>query len=442
MVRFIPFILFLFVPPFCYIGYAIGKTIPEVVEVAGKAVVNIKTDELIKEEGAKGSTILRRLIKGDDDDLSEEEVYENIGSGVVMDPRGIIVTNEHLISRAIGIMIRFIDGKEYEATVLGCDPELDIAILKIKEAGGFPYLKAKRDKRIRVGEQAIVIGNPYGLSSTVTAGVVSAVGRNLRIDERVYMNLIQTDASINPGNSGGVMLDSEGNPMGIVTAIFGEGKGIGFAIPIHDVMNMMDEFLEKGIKRPIFGVVIEMKRDIRGAYLYVNRVIPKSPAARNGIEVGDRIVELNKKRIKEGIKIQRLMRGIGHDATIYLKVIRGDRPYLLDISVKEIADYHPSPVDEGICQMRVADIKGYPKIKFKLKEQEGVVVTKVYKGGSGERWGLREGDVILTINNNPISNKKDFDNFMVEGLKRNYILYQVKRAESLLYLPLKIDTLL
>ena len=412
----------------------------KVVEMASRAIVNIKTEEWAKgpEENKKPSVFKKFL--GEEE---EAEAFENQGSGVVLDPKGIIVTNEHLISKAFNIRVKFMNGKDYEAYVLGSDPEYDIALLKVTDKNDFPYLKVTKPKSIRVGQKAIVIGNPFGLSSSVSIGVVSALGRNLRIDGRVYANLIQTDAAINPGNSGGALLDLEGNPLGIVTAIYGEGKGIGFAIPMNDVMSMLSDFLESEIKRPIFGVFTEKRRDERGPYFYVIKVIPGSPADKYGVKAGDRIVELNKKKIKEGLKPHSILRSTRAGGAVQFKIQRKDsKPLILNVDEKDIEGYIPLPADESLCNMRVADIKGYPKLKFKLKEKEGVVVTKIYSKSPGDRCGLLPGDVILKVNNNTVSDTKDFESFMAEGLKRNYILYQVKRNEEIFFAPVKLDTLL
>ena len=414
--------------------------IPDVVEMTSKAIVNIKTEEWSKDtEEAKKTNVFKKLIVGEDE---EGEVFENIGSGVVLDPKGIIVTNEHLIAKAINIRVKFMNGKEYEAHVLGSDPEFDIALLKVTDKAELPYLKITKPKSVKVGEKVIVIGNPYGLSSSVSVGVISALGRNLKIDNKIYANLIQTDAAINPGNSGGVLLDADGNPLGIVTAIYGEGKGIGFAIPIDDVLNMLSEFLQDDVKRPIFGLFMEKRRDEKGPYLYVSRVIPGSPAEKFKVIAGDRIIELNKKKIREGTKIQSLLRSIRQRESIQFKVARGTKSVIMNVDTKDVEGYVPSPMDEGLCSVRISDIKGYPKLKFKLKEKDGVVVTKILKGSAGQHCGLRAGDVIFKINNNVVSGKKDFDAFMAEGLKRNYILYQVKRRDEIFFLPVKLDTLL
>jgi len=413
----------------------------KVVDQASKTIVNIKTEELSKTTGdEQKSSPFKKYFKAEED---TEELVENIGSGVVLDPKGIIVTNEHLIAKAITIRIKFVGGKEYEAYVLASDPEFDIALLKIiSNNGDFPYLTAGKKKTILVGEKAIVIGNPFGLSSSVTAGVISALGRNLRIDNKLYANLIQTDAAINPGNSGGALLDGEGNLLGIVTAIYGEGKGIGFAIPMEDVMSMLAEFLDNSPRRPILGFFMEKGRDERGAFLHVSKVIPGSPAIKYGIKAGDKITELNKKTIREGTKLQSLIRSIKGEEAIQLRVTRGTKRYTINVDMADLDKFTPLPIDEVLCGMRVADIKGYPKLKYRLRDKEGVVITKVLLGGIAEKSGLHGGDVIIKINNNIIKDNKDFDTFMIEGLKRNYILYQVKRDESLFFLPVKLDTLL
>jgi serine protease Do len=435
--------LFLFTLFFVHEAYAAKakeNKIADVVEEASKAIVNIKTEEWTKEVDEKNKTnVFKKLIVGEDE---EEEMFENIGSGVVLDPKGIIVTNEHLIAKAINIRVKFINGKEYEAYVLGSDPEFDIALLKVTDKSDLPYLKITKPKNVRVGEKVIVIGNPYGLSSSVSVGVISAMGRNLKIDNKIYANLIQTDAAINPGNSGGALLDSEGNPIGIVTAIYGEGKGIGFAIPISDVSAMLDEFLQSDTKRPIMGFFIEKRRDEKGPYLYINKVIPGSPAEKYGIKAGDKVTELNRKKIREGTKIQSFLRNLRQEESVQLKVAKAQKSLFVNIDIKDIGGYIPSPMDESICSVKISDIKGYPKLKFKLKEKDGVVVTKVLSGSPGPKCGLRTGDVIFKINNNVVSNKKDFDAFMAEGIKRNYILYQVKRHDEIFFLPVKLDSLL
>ncbi len=414
------------------------KVLPDVVEVVNKAIVNIRTEELgNKDTERKNGDFFRKFFSQEGED--DVEAFENIGSGVMLDPKGLIVTNEHLISKAVTIRVKFTNRQEYEAKVIAADPEMDIALLRITDKKEFPFLKVNK-KSLRVGEKAIVIGNPYGLSSSVTTGVISALGRNLKINNKVYANLIQTDAAINPGSSGGALLDADGSLVGIVTAIYEEGKGIGFAIPIEDVMTMLSEFVENAGRRPIFGIFVDRRKDDEGQYLYVNRIIPGSPAEGIGIKAGDRIIELDGKRIREGMKLQNVFRKSGVPTSTQIKLVRGSAT--MSVDVDKSPQYVPSPIDESLCGIRVANIEGYAKLKFKVKQQNGVVVTKVLKGGIGERYGLKAGDVLVRINDTEVSDKNGFHSLMVEGLRRNYILYQVKRNDTLFFLPIKLDTLL
>ncbi len=405
-----------------------------------KAIVNIRTEELSGSPSeVKNSNFFKRFFSSEDED--DSQASESIGSGVVLDPSGLIVTNEHLISKAVTITVKFTNRQEYEANVIAADPEFDIALLKVDGKKDFPFLKVKK-KNVRVGERAIVIGNPFGLSSTVTVGVVSALGRSLNInDNKVYANLIQTDAAINPGNSGGALLDGEGDLIGIVTAIYQEGKGIGFAISIDDVMSMLSEFNEHEGKRPIFGIFVEKRKDEDGQYLYVDSVIAGSPAEGSGVKPGDRIVEIDGKKVRDGMKLQNLVRKAGMNGRSRIKIVRGDDEVTVNIEQRSL-DYVPAPLDENLCGIRLADIQGYAKLKFKLKQTSGVVVTKVIKGGMGERYGLKPGDVIIKINNGDVTDKQDFQTLMVEGLRRNYLLYQVKRNETVFFVPMKLDMLL
>ena len=355
-------------------------------------------------------------------------------------PRGLIVTNEHLISKAITIRVKFTNREEYEANVIAADPEFDIALLKVDAKKEFPFLRVKKGN-VRVGEQAIAIGNPFGLSSSVTVGVISALGRPpIKISNRVYANLIQTDAAINPGNSGGALLDAKGNLIGIVTAVYEEGKGIGFAIPIEDVMAMLSEFNEQAGKRAILGIFVDKKKDDDAQYLYVNRIIPGSPAEAYGLKVGDRIVEIDGKKVREGMKLQNMFRQASPNETNQIKIVRGGDT--INVNIERKLGYVPSPLDESLCGIRLSDIQGYVKLKFKLKQKNGVVVTKVIKGGIGDRYGLKAGDVIIKINNGEVTDKTAFQSLMVEGLRRNYVLFQVKRNETVFFAPIKLDTLL
>jgi serine protease Do len=420
-----------------------GKLSPvvEVVRKATPAIVNIRTEEYVKEESNKGTNLFKKIFHEAEEDEGED-LYENIGSGVVIDPRGIVLTNEHLISKAINIKVKFVNGKEFDAHVLGCDPEFDLAVLKIKNGKDFPYLKLKRRDDLMVGESVIVIGNPYGLSSSVSTGVISALGRNLRVQKKVFANLIQTDAAINPGNSGGALLDLEGNLIGIVTAVLGEGKGIGFAIPASDIEGMISDLIEYGKEKPIVGVFVERQREDSRLYLIVKKVIEKSPAEKCGLKEGDRIVEINRRRLREGTKLKEIVGTLSGRDYLQLRVLSNGKERFVNLAVTEIYGFRPDALDQKFLEIRVSNLSAYTRLKYRIREKKGAIVTKVKKGGLGYLSGIRQGDLILKINNMPVEGRKDFERLMLEGIKKNYLLYQVQRGKSTFFLPLKFDNLL
>jgi serine protease Do len=293
-----------------------------------------------------------------------------------------------------------------------------------------------------VGESVIVIGNPYGLSSSVSTGVISALGRNLRVQKKVFANLIQTDAAINPGNSGGALLDLEGNLIGIVTAVLGEGKGIGFAIPASDIEGMISDLIEYGKEKPIVGVFVERQREDSRLYLIVKKVIEKSPAEKCGLKEGDRIVEINRRRLREGTKLKEIVGTLSGRDYLQLKVLSNGKERFVNLAVTEIYGFRPDALDQKFLEIRVSNLSAYTRLKYRIREKKGAIVTKVKKGGLGYLSGIRQGDLILRINNVPVEGRKDFERLMLEGIKKNYLLYQVQRGKSTFFLPLKFDNLL
>ena len=208
----------------------------ETVRQSGPAVVNITTEQFTSSRDPRGSFSRSPLFDRFFRDFFEPRLTrraQNLGSGVVIDREGHILTNEHVVSGAQRIRVSMADYREFEATVLGADPNNDIAVLKITAEAELPWIEPFTADDIMVGEPVIAIGNPFGLSNTVTTGVISAVNRSLRTQQRTFHGFLQTDASINPGNSGGPLLNARGQLIGINTAVYDGGQGIGFAIPIN-----------------------------------------------------------------------------------------------------------------------------------------------------------------------------------------------------------------
>ncbi|MFY9135404.1 MAG: trypsin-like peptidase domain-containing protein [Bacillota bacterium] len=254
---------------------------------------------------------------------------EGLGSGVIIDASGHILTNYHVIKNVTEIVVVLADGRQFPGSVVGVDPYTDLAVVKI-EGEGLPVAELGNSDQIVIGEPVVAIGNPYGFDHTVTAGVVSALNRSISTDERdgvVLENLIQTDAPINPGNSGGALVTTDGKVVGINTAIIQGAQGIGFAIPINVARNVANEIIQYGkVKRPYLGVseVVVVSRDIALRYglavdsgIYVSSVVRGSPADRAGLGRGDIIIAINGAQVATADDVRRcvLKSSIGDQMT-------------------------------------------------------------------------------------------------------------------------------
>lgn len=283
-----------------------GNVIAEMVERAGPAVVKIETES--RRPGSSNRDLFFRHFFGDDFQIPQRErMIQAHGTGFIISEDGYILTNHHVVNGAQQIKVNVIGAEQkYTARIVGQDPELDLAVLKIDAGKRLPVLSLGDSDKIRVGDWAVAIGNPYGLDHTVTVGVISAKQRPLNIGQARFNDLLQTDASINPGNSGGPLLNLDGEVIGINTAINAEGQGIGFAIPINTVQEVLEDLIEKGkVSRPWLGVSIQDLTPELAKYLEVNVergavigfVSADSPAERAGLRQGDIILEINKQKI-------------------------------------------------------------------------------------------------------------------------------------------------
>ena len=310
-----------------------GAVVTRVAEAVGPAVVKI-------------STLRERIVYN----LFFERVIqrqEGLGSGVIIDPRGHILTNYHVIEKAKTIGGVLTDGREFPAKIVGGDYYTDIAILKI-DGENLPTARLGNSDSIKVGEIAVAIGNPYGFDHTVTAGVISALGRSLPLDENagIYLeNLIQTDAPINPGNSGGALVNSRGEVIGINTAIIQQAQGIGFAIPINMARHVAEEILAHGkVRRPWIGVELwTITPDDVKEYdlpidhgLVVLSVAMGSPADVSGIRKGDILIGVNEKELRDISALTKEIESAGIGHVINLDILRGKRKLVLPVTIGEM----------------------------------------------------------------------------------------------------------
>src|SRR6266849_3970870 len=281
------------------------------------------------------------------------------GSGVIVDPKGYILTNNHVIENAQDIIVRLSDQRKFTARLVGRDPKSDIAVLKVDAPRPLPAAELGDSDHLRVGQWAIAIGNPFGLDRTVTVGIISATART-RVGVTQYDSFIQTDASINPGNSGGPLLNIDGKVIGINTAIVAAGQGIGFSIPINQAKDVMRQLIAGGrVVRGWLGIAIQDVTDeLSGTFgvkeregVLVADVMKGGPAEAAGVRPGDVIVELNGAPIKEVPELQRRVAAVAPGQPVGLKVIRDRKPETLAVTVGEMPGEEPvlagAPDDES-----------------------------------------------------------------------------------------------
>ncbi len=318
-----------------------SDAIANMVDTAGKAVVKISTTKIVSSQDQFSSDPFFRYFFGQQ---PREQKQTGIGSGFIVSQDGLVITNEHVISGATDIKVT-IGGKEkeYNAKVVGADYDLDLAVLKIEGASSLPYLKMGDSSKVKAGNWAVAIGNPFGFDHTVTVGVISAKGRPITVENRHYENLLQTDAAINPGNSGGPLLNLKGEVIGINTAV-AQAQGIGFAIPTNTVKSVLDELKNQGkVSHPWLGIQMsDLDQDLAQYFdlqstdgVVILGVIPGSPAEQGGLQQRDVILELDGKKIKDAQQLAKAIEEmkIGQKAT--LLVYRNGRLLNLTFAVGE-----------------------------------------------------------------------------------------------------------
>ena len=365
----------------------------EVVEKAGPSVVNIST-----RVGVRQNPFSR--IRGADDFFGRffgrREKEESLGSGVVIHDAGLVLTNEHVVAQATDITVTFADRRSLAADVIGADRDFDIAVLKIRDAPeDLPVARIGQSSDLMIGETVVAIGNPFGLTNTVTTGVISALHRSIPAGERSYEDFVQTDAAINPGNSGGALLNVLGELIGINTAIHASGSGIGFAIPIDKAMAVVEEVLRYGEVRPAY-VGLRVKADSENGAL-VKAVDPDGPAAQAGLKLGDRIVDLGGQQVKTGRDFIRREQGLVPGQSVAVTVDRRGRRLNFQLPV-------------GQLDRDKAAAQGRKRLGFSVVPRRGVlVINKVDRGSAANQAGIRRGDLLIAIAGRPVRSPATFD---------------------------------
>lgn len=345
-----------------------------------------------------------------------------MGSGVIVDRSGIVLTNNHVVEGADEVTVRLADGREFKAQDIKTDPETDLAVLRIEGAGSLPAARLGDSDGVQIGDWVIAVGNPFGFDSTVSAGIISSKGRELPANKRI--RLLQTDAAINPGNSGGPLVNLDGEVVGINTAIAssnGGFQGIGFAIPSNQARWVMKQLIEKGtVARSWLGVGIEkVNADLARQFgidrrdgVIVAEIRPNSPAAEAGFEEGDVVVAYGGKPIHTPRDLQELVERTPVDSRQAVKVLRNGREMELQVVVKtmpsdakQVAADDEKPnrgstsngyADEELG-LEVADLTPATARRLGYEGLQGVVITEVAPDGIAAQAGLRTGDLIMRV---------------------------------------------
>lgn len=373
----------------------------------------------------------------------------SLGSGFLISSDGYILTNNHVVAGADEITARLSDGREYKATLKGSDEKLDIALIKIENNGHLPFVKLGDSDAIEVGEWVLAIGNPFGLSETVTAGIVSAKGRV--IGSGPYDDFIQTDASINPGNSGGPLFNAKGEVIGINSAIIAGGQGIGFAIPVNMAKEIIDQLKEAGkVTRGWLGVMIQPVtanlaksfglEDENGAL--ISEVKSESPAERAGLKAGDIIRTFDGKKIEAMNDLSRFVATTQINKKVKLTYLREGQEAETIVVIDRLKDGENGDVadDGGIALgMKVQELTSEMARELRSRETSGVVVAELEENGPAVEAGIRPNDIIKEINGRKIVGVDDYKKALAEHKKGNFIRLLVRRGEALLYVAVKLE---
>ena len=397
-----------------------------IVKHVSPAVVNVYAAKTVQTRNPLFDDPIFRRFFGDGPGGPGNQVQRSLGSGVIVDPTGLIVTNVHVIEGATEIKVSLADKREFEATVVLKDPRTDLAVMRIKDSAAFPFLEFANSDALEVGDLVLAIGNPFGVGQTVTHGIVSALART-QVGVSDYQFFIQTDAAINPGNSGGALVDINGRLAGINTAIFsrsGGSQGVGFAIPANMVRVVVASAKAggSGVRRPWLGATLQsVTPDIaeglnlkRPTGALVASVRSDGPAARAGLKAGDLIVSIDGQDVDDSNAFDYRFGTKPLGGTAKLDIIRAGREMAATI---ELATAPDAPRDEititarsPFAGARVANLS--PALADELQLQnvdQGVVILSIDEGSVAGNLGFQRGDVIQEVNGKPVGRTRDLD---------------------------------
>jgi serine protease Do len=426
----------------------------QVVENVAQAVVNINTLTRVRAgrtpiEEFFGEEFFRRFFG----EIPErQQVQRSLGSGVIVDPSGIVLTNAHVIEGATDIEAVTADGKKHKAKLVGVDRRTDLAVLRLSGGGPYPAAPLGDSDRVKVGDWVLAIGSPFGLQQTVTAGIISAKGR--QIGQGPFDDFLQTDAAINPGNSGGPLVNMSGEVIGINSAILsriGQNAGIGFAIPSNLAKRIYTELIAKGkVTRGWLGVSIQpLTSELAKGFglkepkgVLIADVVQDSPADKAGITAGDIILEFDGKKVDTPQDLQKIVALTSPGKGVPVKVWRDKAEKRLEIKIGETPDdtvaLRSSNKGRTLLGLEVRPITPEIARQLNLRSLDGVVVVSVEEESPAAEAGLQRGDVIREVNRQRIRSLQDFERATKDIKEGDRVTVLLQRGPQSLYVAFTV----
>ena len=459
---------------------AVSNTFADIAKRIAPAVVNINTESVVKQTSVTPNRRPRAPNSNDEDADPREDFFRrffgqpfdffggpegqgnqrsrNLGSGVIVDPKGYILTNQHVIDKADRIRVKLMDDQnQYDAKVIGADTETDLAVIKIDAKKALPYARMGNSDAVRVGDWAFAIGSPLGFEETMTAGIISAKGREipgLGGGRRQFQRFLQTDAAINRGNSGGPLLNIKGEIIGINTAIISSGggfEGLGFAMPSNVAVNVYNQVIKSGkVTRGSIGITFteanEAALRVYGAKtggVIVGEVTPGGPAQKGGLKSEDVITAINGKTVKNGEELVGIVADSPVGTTLKLNVLRQGKEMQIPVTVGDRAEVfkdllaenreEPGEKHEGTEVMfgiMVSNLTRDQRQQLEYEEPGGVVVTNVESGSFADDVGMVKGDIISAINRKPVQSTQEVKQIQRELKPGADVVFKVMRRDG------------
>jgi serine protease Do len=414
-----------------------GDAFGERIKIQGPLLKSTETKSVVSHFVPPSSlSPLVKKVKGSVVNIAVQNVgrSSSVGSGFIVHATGLVVTNTHVIKKAESILVRLADGRAFDAQILGRDEPTDVALLRIPEGTGLETVSSGDSDALEVGDWVMAIGNPYGLATSVSHGIVSATNREIGLG--THDEFLQTDVPMNPGNSGGPLFNMAGQVVGMSTAVVNEGQGLAFAVPINLIKELIPNLLDNGrVDRGWLGIHLQDSAD--GKAVMVTEVAAKGPAAQAHLRVGDRIIALNQKPATSYRQVARRMSVMGPGEKALFEVLRGNSKVTLEATLIVHSDKVTATIDGSIAALGLT-LKNFDfSLAGEIGVEPGLRVDAVTPQGAAQHAGLAVGDIIVEVQSQPVSSAEAFARGVSPFDDGHPVLLKVRRAQHLITLTLK-----